>query len=275
MLANRLSRPFLTGISSIAIAVALPLAGPATADDYSSLPAVSGVNAKISGLGGAVEDEGLGLATGSFSVPLSHDFGLQLDGIVGTLGGDVVAGGAIHLFRRDPGRYLLGLYADVVHNDFSNYTIGHVGVEGALYVDNWTFEINGGWQVDDGPAINDEGYVIANAAYYVTPDLKIFGGYRFIADISMGAFGFEYQLQTPSRHGVSVFAEGRAGDNDDWAAFGGVRLYFGDEKSLIARHREDDPPLTMVNSIVVVDPPAAPSTPTPEERPPEPPPTEE
>ncbi len=42
---------------------------------------------------------------------------------------------------------------------------------------------------------------------------------------------------------AAVFAEGRAGESDFFGAWGGVRIYFGQkDKTLIRRHREDDPP---------------------------------
>ena len=256
MPSNRDPRLLLTGVSCIAIAVAFPAASVmADGHGYSTRPAVSSPNGKIAVLGGGLEDEGLGLLTGAYSMPLSHSIGLQIDGMIGTLGGDALFGAGAHLFTRDPDRYLLGLYGDIVHNDFSDYTIGHIGVEGELYHGNWTFSANAGFQIDDDPVIDDGGYVIADAAYYVTPDFKVYGGYRFISDTSMGAAGFEHQLQTAHQQGISVFAEGRAGDDDHWALFGGLRVYFGDEKSLIARHREDDPGIPMINSIIVRDMP--------------------
>ncbi len=48
----------------------------------------------------------------------------------------------------------------------------------------------------------------------------------------------------PLGHGImaSLFAEGRIGEDDYHGVWGGVRFYFGQhDKTLIRRHREDDP----------------------------------
>ena len=39
-----------------------------------------------------------------------------------------------------------------------------------------------------------------------------------------------------------MFANASTGDNDYNHAIGGIRYYFGKQKSLIERHRKDDPP---------------------------------
>ena len=48
----------------------------------------------------------------------------------------------------------------------------------------------------------------------------------------------------PLSHGImgALFAEGRIGEDDFQGVWGGIRFYFGQkDKSLIRRHREDDP----------------------------------
>ena len=41
---------------------------------------------------------------------------------------------------------------------------------------------------------------------------------------------------------AALFAEGRIGEDDYHGVWGGIRFYFGQkDKSLIRRHREDDP----------------------------------
>jgi hypothetical protein len=45
-------------------------------------------------------------------------------------------------------------------------------------------------------------------------------------------------------HGImaALFVEGRVGEHDDHGIWGGLRVYFGQkDKTLIRRHREDDP----------------------------------
>lgn len=75
-----------------------------------TLPAVSAPNGKIEFYGGMVNPGGAGFrAAGALSLPVSDQFGLQLDvGVVGSAGGPIF-GGAVHGFTRDPDNYLLGL----------------------------------------------------------------------------------------------------------------------------------------------------------------------
>ena len=49
--------------------------------------------------------------------------------------------------------------------------------------------------------------------------------------------------------GLSVFALGELGENDQYKATAGVRFYFGANKSLQKRHREDDPAVFLFSSL--------------------------
>ncbi|MEM9358137.1 MAG: hypothetical protein AAGB04_18200, partial [Pseudomonadota bacterium] len=78
-----------------------------------TLPAVDGVNSKLSFEHGIDGDGSLG-GTGSITVPLGHAFGVQFDvGMVNReheiLDDATVYRGAAHLFWRDPSKGLLGL----------------------------------------------------------------------------------------------------------------------------------------------------------------------
>ena len=82
----------------------------------------------------------------------------------------------------------------------------------------------------------------ADAGYYITDDFKIYAGYRYINERSFGAAGTEYLirgLEVP----VALFARGDFGDEFVQNITGGVRIYLSDDpdKSLIDRHRKDDP----------------------------------
>jgi hypothetical protein len=77
------------------------------------------------------------------------------------------------------------------------------------------------------------------AAYYINDNLKLYGGYRNFLSIDAGAIGFEFQ---PESLPGSVFVDAMVGSDDYVSVMGGLRFYFGaDDKSLKARHREDDP----------------------------------
>ena len=98
----------------------------------------------------------------------------------------------------------------------------------------------------DGPIVLtfDDNHVFgqADAAYYVTDDFKVYAGYRYINETSYGAAGAEYLIrgfEVP----LSLFARGDFGDEFVQNVTGGLRVYLSDDldKSLIDRHRKDDP----------------------------------
>ncbi|MCB1479903.1 MAG: hypothetical protein KDJ62_13745 [Rhodobiaceae bacterium] len=231
---------------------ALIAASPAYAADVDAnwhhggtLPAVSRTNFKLGLSGGFVdldnEDSGGRVQLeGSYTTPLSHATGLQIDASIGALDDEATGSAAAHLFTRDPASYLVGAWggwAAVGSND-----IFRVGPEVALYMGQFTIEGTAGYE--DSDTNGDDAYVFANFAYYPTDDVKLYAGYRRSLGRDAGALGFEWQVgdvfgvQTP----VSVFAEGQVGDDDHATIWAGLRMYFGDQdKSLIRRHREDDP----------------------------------
>ncbi|WP_306257918.1 hypothetical protein [Pararhizobium sp. IMCC21322] len=210
------------------------------------LPAVSGINGKIAVQGGAFEDEGFGLLTGSVSVPLGTRFGLQADGMAGAREGDFVGGGGAHLFWRDPSYGLLGVYGSYTRREDFDGHVARLGVEGEYYYNNWTIRtVLGAESIDAGSAFvepDDGFFAFTDVSYYIDENLELSVGHRFTADRNALALGAEYQLdQSLFNNGVSLFAEGRIGEDDYSAVWAGVRVYFGDDKSLMRRHREDDP----------------------------------
>ncbi len=85
---------------------ALATAAPAFAQDpnarvegvFGSLPAVSAPNFFGDFRSGEYDEEFGAIGTGAFAFPLGHAFGAQGDLHFGVLGGNVIAGGAGHLF---------------------------------------------------------------------------------------------------------------------------------------------------------------------------------
>jgi len=64
----------------------------------------------------------------------------------------------------------------------------------------------------------------------------------------VGGLGIEWRPQTTVK-GLSLFAFGGVGNNNIDYAMAGVRIYFGGEdKTLQARHREDDPVNLLINA---------------------------
>jgi hypothetical protein len=225
-----------------------PYQAPAT-PPAESLPAVSGPNFKIDGFGGYFETEntdgGVAGASGSFTMPLGERFGAQLDGMAASVDGDFIGGVAGHLFWRDPATGLLGAYGSYVTRDNSGIDTWRLGAEGELYFGQLSLEAIAGYEDVDSPAgiVDDSNiFAIADAAYYITDDFRVSVGYRHLLDIHIGAVGMEYQLPSDFVSGASLFAEGRIGEDEYAGVWGGLRIAFGGgDKSLIRRHREDDP----------------------------------
>jgi len=108
---------------------------PAQAEDIFSggeLPAVSDFNAKLEGYGGFVEDDvddgARAGAIGSFTMPLGHSLGFQIDGAIGDYAGETTGGVQGHLFLRDPASHLLGISA--MYHAIGSNDIFRIGPEG-------------------------------------------------------------------------------------------------------------------------------------------------
>ncbi len=265
-MANRnwyLSTSALTGILAVGFGTTVSAAdlGPTTpaAPPAADLPAVSGINVKISGFGGWEDydfgpDGGLAGVDGSLSIPLGQLFGFQLDGMAASLDGEFIGGGAGHLFWREPTVGLLGLYGSWVTRDFSGVDTWRLGVEGEYYSGPISVEAIVGYEDADVPPfvlLDDEDvFAYADVAYYVTPDLRFSLGYRRLNELDMAALGGEWQLPTDFIGGTSLFAEGRLGEDDYASVWAGLRVYLSaEDKTLIRRHREDDPGNKLYNNL--------------------------
>ncbi len=222
----------------------------AYADDYGSGPAVSGFNTKFSAEGGAFDGKGSGLLQGSLTMPLGHAYGLQFDAALGTIDSKAMGGGAAHLFTRDPSSYLFGFYGSF--HTWDSIDISRFAVEGELYRGRFTLSGIAGWESVNVPSTkgglavlnSDDDHVFTelNLSYYPRDNMRLTAGYRYVDEKSFGAAEFEYLSQwrgTP----MSVFANGNVGESGDTRITAGIRFYLGAEqnKSLIRRHREDDP----------------------------------
>ena len=213
-------------------------------------PAVSGPNAKISVEGGSYDDQSSGLALGSFTVPLGTSFGLQADGAVGTIDDIVMGGGGLHLFTRDPSRYLLGVYGS--YHTWDDINIWRAAAEGELYLNRFTFSGIAGYESVDVPSTLDGLLVLTqderhfftqtDLTYYVTDDFKVSVGYRYLNETSFAGAGAEYLFRAYDVP-MSIFAKGDFGDENYTRVTGGLKVYLGESpaKSLISRQRTADP----------------------------------
>jgi hypothetical protein len=209
-------------------------------------PAVSGLNGKFSLEGGAVGSGGaggsaLGIAQGSISVPLGHSFGLQIDGLAAQARNIFLGGGAAHLFWRDP---QLGLVGPIVAlGGGAGGSLGWFGGEAELYKGIFTLRALAGYQRARSPfgSAKDGGFWRTQLSVYPIDDLAVGVGVGRSAGFSTGRATVEWQPDFIDSHNVSLFVDSAAGDDSYWRVTSGVRFYFGAGKTLIRRHREDDP----------------------------------
>lgn len=243
--------PFAGGM---VCAVVLSVPALAANEEYtpSTACAVSGLNGKFEGAGGYFEDQGSnpdgrGHGAISLTMPLGCELGFQLDGAFGTLGGQEAGGVGVHLFTRDPARFLFGGFAS--YSAIDNFTLTNdifrVGGEGEFYLEQFSFEGVVGYENAD--IASDDWFGQFTAAFYATDNFRIAAGYRHFLSTDAGIASMEWQpegLGVP----VSLFVEGQVGSNDYASVFGGFRLHFGaGDKSLKRRHREDDPGNLLMN----------------------------
>jgi hypothetical protein len=243
--------------SGLAIAADAPivLEQPAEAR-FESKPAVSAINGSLelsytfTDIDNA-SDAKLLTGAGSISIPVGHSFGLQFDAGVGRFSADQSATGygiAAHAFWRDPDVALLGLYGDYQTASGFDVNSYRLGVEAELYLDRISLEgFAGAERIDlrgkEGTYFSAE----ALAAFYVTDNVRVHGGVGHGFEKTYGVIGAEAMMPFASNN-VALFADGTFSGKEA-SVRGGVRVYFGEEgKSLIARHREDDPRLRLFDS---------------------------
>ena len=235
-------------------------------------PAVDGFNGKWEVLGGALNHRSLYGSRGSFSIPLATQWGLQIDGAVGSLQNRAFGSIAPHLFWRDPSRGLLGLYASHTHWDrFGGVHVTQVAGEGEAYWGRFTLQGIAGVEFGNSassrttnttillPVGNIPGVVTTNTfsegfdvrtrffdqinlKYYFTDNVAGYVGHRYLGGKNALAVGAEAALPLGKGMMGSAFVEARAGEHEFNGVWGGLRLYFGQkDKTLIKRQREDDP----------------------------------
>jgi len=236
--------------------------------------AVDGFNGKIEGLGGRLAHRDLAAAQGSISIPLAGYYGAQIDlgaGSFASRGFGTVGG---HLFWRDPAQGLVGLYGSFTRwNQFGGVHVGNVAFEGEHYFGRFTLQGIAGVEFGNsvsgtsfatsvvppagagGPAgvatttAFVEGFDVKtrffdqiNLKYYIGDNWDVFAGHRYQGGKHALALGTEIGM--PLQRGVMAtgFAEARIGEGNFQGVWGGLRFYFGQkDKSLMARHRQDDP----------------------------------
>ena len=210
---------------------------------FAAKPAVSELNGKLSLTGGDANGDNVGVASGSLSIPWRHSYGIQLDAAAGQIGGSSLQGAGAHIFRRDPERYLLGAILSSVK--WQSESMNRIGVEGEYYTASWTFSGTLGGQ---SGGIGSGGFGSANARYYFTPNTMLEAG--LATSGSDGRFNLRLE-STPFEglRGLGLFTDLATGNDGYDQILLGVRYYFGAKKTLIKRHREDDPRNNLLDGI--------------------------
>ncbi|NMD08108.1 MAG: hypothetical protein GYA66_09035 [Phyllobacteriaceae bacterium] len=234
--------------SVVGVALAALACTPAWSADLSASDscAVSGPNGKIQAEAGSWDDRGVDResqyqGTASLSMPIGCALGLQLDAGRLSLGAAEALGVGGHIFMRDPQSFLLGLHA--TYEDWSfdfpatDVVIKRIGAEGELYLGQISLEAWAG--LEDTQVTDANLFGKLAAAYYATDDLRLAAGLRQSGGFTSGMVAAEWQVSdTP----LSFTAEAEMSEDESTSLKAGVKFYFGAaQKSLISRHREDDP----------------------------------
>jgi hypothetical protein len=245
-------------------------------------PAVDGINGKIGAFGGSLgRTTGYGVE-GSLQFPVAHAFGLQLDPRVGSVGGHTYGEIGAHLFWRNPGAGLLGLYVNHVRLDrFGGVHATAIAGEGEYYWGRWTLQgvagVEFGNSVSSSTSISDsgpsgggtltststfiEGFDVKtrffdqiNLKYYMTDNWSGYVGHRYLGGKHAMALGTEFALPIDPKLSTTMFAEARVGHDDFSGIWGGMKFYFGHQgKSLIKRNRENDDPNNWSNIFTLLN----------------------
>jgi hypothetical protein len=225
------------------------------------MPAVDGFNAKIDGYGGGANHiSSLYGADGSLSIPLAQQWGLQIDGGVGSFDSSATARGAGHVFWRDPSIGLMGAYGSYSHwNGIGGFNIPRIGTdiaryaaEGEYYLGRWTVGGLAGYETVRANApvvaglapfsIPNRFFDSIRASYYVTDNFKLSIGHIYTIGRNGLDLGAEYGFALGGGRMAALFAQGLIGEGGNNAVLGGLRIYFGQhDKTLIDRNRQDDP----------------------------------
>ncbi len=209
------------------------------------LPAVSAINGKIELSAGwadidPIDPTAVFHGGASLSIPVGDRFGLQADIAALSEFGDVYRGAALHAFTRNPDSYLLGVTGGF--GSANAATFGFIGPEAEFYVDRVSIEAWAGYMnLDLAGVQSSQFFGFGDIAYYADDNLRLSVGASTVAGFKSGHINGEWQLSDAGLP-LSLTAEGRLGDAGLVTASLGLKLYFGaEDKTLIRRHREDDP----------------------------------
>jgi hypothetical protein len=243
-------------------------------------PAVDGVNGKFDVLGGAGQSialsvssisglspyvsnpsanwNGIGGAIGTITVPIAHQFGAQIDLGSGAFGDRANGSAAGHVFWRDPEQGLVGVYGSGIYSTRGDgRTMWNTAGEFEKYIGSWTgkallgvqgFGFNTTYSSISGAPLTftqpDRFFDKVSFSYYPNSDLALTLGHIYSKNTN-GING-EIEYIAPQFRGgeiaPSAYLTATYGWNNSSVVMAGIRIYFGNhDKSLIERHRQDDP----------------------------------
>ena len=138
----------------------------------------------------------------------------------------------MHLFTRDPSRYLLGVYGS--YHTWESIDIWRAAAEFQLYVQRFSLDGLAGYEGINFPSTTG-GLTVLNSddnhffthidfAYYPIDDLRLYAGYRYESEASLGAAGFEYLLRDYGSP-MSLFVKSDFGKEEFNRITGGLRIY--------------------------------------------------
>lgn len=208
--------------------------------------AVSALSGKADLGTGISNGTGVGLLSGSLTAPVGSSLGLQLDGAGGKREPQTGTGTGAHLFWRDPVAGLAGIAVERIW--LGSTFLDRIGAEAELYEPHWTLAGAAGYQNGFVP---HSAYTKLDLRFYVTGDLMLSAGVHQSGGRYIGRTGVEWQAGTiDNLGGLTLFADAGVGTRDNDFVLAGVRFYFGADKSLIRRHREDDPPNSLGDDLL-------------------------
>ena len=143
----------------------LVLASAVSSVAQSGMPAVAYPNAVLGVEAGSWFNQAFATGEARFAVPLSHSLGGQLDGIIGSIGGQTYAQVSGHLFWRDPSAALFGLYGAWVYQ--GGMSSGRIGPEAEIYLNNVTLSGVAGAAFGNGTT---NFFAHGKASLYLTPN---------------------------------------------------------------------------------------------------------
>lgn len=209
--------------------------------------AVSALNGKIEGTYGEVNDSYSRGVAGSLSIPVAESWGIQFDSLYQHAAQDDYYGLGAHFFTRKSETGLLGVVAGGIHSGtIDNFA---VAIEGEYYLPWLTVggfagydnvQSNGTVVTYSPKVTNRDDFAIVNLYVAAYPTENLMLRFDYLNRIDKNFYNFQVEYQTPVK-GLSAFGLIGFGDNNFFQLMGGVRYYIGKDKTLKARHRQDDP----------------------------------